>query len=430
MPTPPAGLSVTVHDSLADISPGDWDALISYDSPFVRHAFLRLLETSGCVGSEDTGWLPQHLVVRDGEQIVGAVPAYLRLDSYGEYIFDWSWAQAAQRGGLRYYPKVTAAVPFTPATGQRLLTHRDDVRKVAIRALAQLMAEHEASSAHVLFCTDDEASAMETLGFTRRATHQYHFHNDGYGSFDDFLATLRHENRKQIKKERRRVAEQGVTIERVNGADASDAQWALMFQLYRSTTDRKWGSPYLTEQFFTQAKSTVGAAALLTFAKREGRVIAGTLSFEHGKHLFGRYWGALEHVDHLHFELCYYQLIEHAIANKQTLVEAGAQGEHKLKRGFVPVVVHSAHAFENAQLRHAISRFCLEERRELAAVLPEWARHAPFREGAAPRVPAIAGVNEPDMPAAAGFEVARGSRLAEVGEERPASAEADTEPRS
>ena len=417
MPTPPSGLTVSVHDSLAEIPADAWDALISYDSPFVRHAFLRLLETSGCVGDAETGWTPQHLAIRENGQLVGAVPAYLRGDSYGEYIFDWSWAQAAQRGGLRYYPKITTAVPFTPATGQRILTQRDDVRKTAIASILALTEEHEASSAHVLFCTDDEADALADSGFIRRATHQYHFHNDGYATFDDFLSTLRHENRKQIKKERRKVAEQGVTIERINGADASDEDWALMFTLYRSTTDRKWGSPYLTEEFFAQAKTAVGKSALLTFAKRDGKTIAGTLSFEHGKHLFGRYWGALVLVDGLHFELCYYQLIDHAIANKQTLVEAGAQGEHKLKRGFVPVVVHSAHAFANKQLRQAIGRFCREEQRELASVLPEWSKHAPFREGAAPKVPAIAGL-APEDEAEAPMTIDRENGLREVGNER------------
>lgn len=405
----PPEFTIEVHTSLADIPADAWDALITYDSPFVRHAFLRLLETSGCVGSEESGWIPQHLVIREGEHIVGAVPAYLRLDSYGEYIFDWSWAQAAQRGGLQYYPKLTTAVPFTPATGQRLLTQREDVRMMAITGLASLMAEHEASSAHVLFCLDAEADALADAGFIRRATHQYHFRNDGYATFDDFLATLRHENRKQIKRERRKVAEQGITIRRVLGTEATDAEWSLMFALYRSTTDRKWGSAYLTQQFFEQAKTAVGDSALLTFAERDGKILAGTLSFQHGKHLFGRYWGALEHVDHLHFELCYYQLIEHAIANKQTLVEAGAQGDHKLKRGFVPVVVHSAHAFENKQLRQAVARFCREEERELMSVLPEWTRHAPFREGEAPEQPAVAGVAE--------LTIERKNGSAEVGDE-------------
>ncbi|MBC7794669.1 MAG: N-acetyltransferase, partial [Clostridia bacterium] len=427
MATSRAALTVTVYPSLADIDPHAWDTLVTYDSPFVRHAFLRLLETSGCVGAEKTGWISQHLVIRDGERIVGAMPAYLRFDSYGEYIFDWSWAQAAQRGGLDYYPKVTTAVPFTPATGQRLLVHpeadRTAVQRAAITGLTALTREHQASSTHVLFCLDEEASALEDEGFIRRATHQYHFHNDGYATFDDFLATLRHENRKQIKKERRKVAEQGVTIQRIKGSEATDAQWALMFQLYRSTTDRKWGSAYLTEKFFKQAKRAIGDLALLAFAVRDGNVIAGTLSFEYGKHLFGRYWGALEHVDGLHFELCYYQLIEHAIANRQTLVEAGAQGEHKLKRGFVPVVVHSAHAFENKQLRQAIGRFCREERRELLSALPEWAKHAPFRKGAAPNVPAIAGVFPHEEDAPGDLSVERRQGLCEVGADHQTEAD-------
>ncbi len=404
MPTPrAAGLTLTVHESLASITPSDWDALITYDSPFVTHAFLRLLETSGCVGPDATGWRPQYVVARDQGRLVGAMPAYLRADSYGEYIFDWSWAQAAQRAGIAYYPKLTVSVPFTPATGERILTHpeanRTEVASALVDALRDLAAKKDSSSAHVLFCLDEEAELLADAGFTRRATHQYHWRNDGYTTFDDFLATLRHENRKQIKKERRKVAEQGVTIARLPGDQASERDWAFMFELYRSTTDRKWGSPYLTKEFFAQARDAVGNRALLTFAKRDGKVIAGTLSFEAGRHLFGRYWGALEHVDNLHFELCYYQLIEHAILTKKALVEAGAQGDHKLKRGFVPVIVHSAHHIAHPQLRTAVARACADEARQLRALLPEWATHGPFREGAQPDLPPLAGIAiEDDAP--------------------------------
>lgn len=404
MPTPrAAGLELTVHETLADVPAESWDALIRYDSPFTQHAFLRLLETSGCVGAEETGWIPQYIVARQDGRIVGAMPAYLRGDSYGEYIFDWSWAQASERAGLPYYPKVSVAVPFTPATGERLLVHPDadraQVTRALISGLEQLTAKTDSSSAHVLFCTDNEAGELEQSGFIRRATHQYHWRNDGYATFDDFLGSLRHENRKQIKKERRRVAEQGVSIERIAGDQATDRDWALMFKLYRSTTDRKWGSPYLNERFFAQAREQVGKLALLTFAKRDGKVIAGTLSFEAGKHLFGRYWGALELVDNLHFELCYYQLIEHAILTKKTLVEAGAQGDHKLKRGFVPVIVHSAHHVEHPQLRAAIARACRDERRQLEALLPEWTSHSPFRAETLPRIPPLAGIAGHDGPA-------------------------------
>ncbi len=412
MPTPrAAGSSLTVHESLADIPASDWDALVTYDSPFVSHAFLRLLETSGSVGADATGWMPQYIVAREGERVVGALPAYLRGDSYGEYIFDWSWAQAAQRAGLPYYPKVTVAVPFTPATGARILLHpavdHARTRALLLDGLLQLTAKTDSSSAHVLFCLEDEAQALADAGFIRRSTHQYHWRNDGYSTFDDFLATLRHENRKQIKKERRRVAEQGVIIERLAGDRASERDWALMYELYRSTTDRKWGSPYLTKHFFTQARDAVGDRALLTLARRGDNVIAGTLSFQAGKHLFGRYWGAREQVDSLHFELCYYQLIEHAIVTGKTLVEAGAQGDHKLKRGFVPVVVHSAHHIEDARLRAAVARACDDEARQLRALLPEWATHAPFREGA-----------EPKYPQSAGIAIAGGA-VREVGDDAP-----------
>lgn len=373
-----------------------WDALAGTDNPFVEHAFLQLLERSGSVGS-GTSWAPHHvLAVREG-RLAGAAPAYLRGDSYGEYIFDWAWAEAAERAGIRYYPKLLVAVPFTPATGPRLLAHphedATEVRRALVAGLTALQSERGASSTHVLFCTDAEASALETLGFHRRATHQFHWRNHGYASFEDFLGAFRSSARKQVRKERRRVAEAGLTIVKKVGREISAEDWQILERLYRTTGNKKWGRPYLTPGFFSDARDTIGLRAIAVLALREGRVIAGTLSFQKGRHLFGRYWGALEDHDALHFELCYYQLLDHAIAEGLTLVEAGAQGEHKVKRGFMPVAVHSAHRFTHPGLDEGIARFLRRERAEVLAALPHWAEQGPFREGARPPYPLSAGID-------------------------------------
>jgi predicted N-acyltransferase len=349
-----------------------WDALVGDDNPFVEHAFLALLEESGSVG-RGTAWLARPVLVHADGRLVGAAPAYVRADSYGEYIFDWAWAQAATRAGLDYYPKLSVAVPFTPATGPRLLVHPDAPRDAVVDALLDgleaLAAAVGASGSHVLFHEARESEALEARGFVRRATHQYHWRNDGYASFDDFLGALRASARKQIRRERRELE-----------------------RFYFSTAQEKWGRPYLTPRFFALAPERVGRRALGVVARRDGVPIAGTLSFEKGAHVYGRYWGAVEHVPMLHFELCYYQLVEHAIRTGKRLVEAGAQGEHKLKRGFVPVAIHSAHRLVHPGLHDAVRRFVEQERDALGEALPEWAEHAPFRADARPDFPAIAGV--------------------------------------
>jgi predicted N-acyltransferase len=249
-----------------------------------------------------------------------------------------------------------------------------------------------ASSAHVLFALDDEVESLSRVGFHRRATHQYHFRNPGWNDFDAFTASLRSEVRKQLKKERRRVGEAGLDISLVRGDAASLDEWRTMDALYRSTSGRKWGSPYLTKRFFEDARTTIGESALLCFARREGAIIAGTLSFTSSDAVFGRYWGATTDVDGLHFELCYYRLIDHALANGMTLVEAGAQGEHKVKRGYLPVVTHSAHALLHPGLDDAIGRFLAKERASVAAQIDGWAKEGPFRDDAIPRFPLRAGV--------------------------------------
>lgn len=398
-------LDVWITPAISSVDAAAWDALVGDDNPFVEHAFLWLLETSGSVGAS-TGWAPAYVLVRRGKRLVGALPSYLRGDSQGEYIFDWAWADAAERAGLTYYPKITVGVPFTPATGPRLLVHpdeasegrRDEVREALLAGLDALVQESGASSVHVLFCLDEEAEFLERRGFSRRATHQFHWRNDGYERFDgegrSFTSALRSQARKQIRKERQRAREGGLSLEWRAGDALSPEEWQRLDALYRHTSGRKWGSPYLTPAFFAQARHTIGHRARVLFAREGEEIVAASLSFEKGRHLYGRYWGSFVEHDCLHFELCYYQLIEHAIERGLTLVEAGAQGPHKWKRGFVPVVTHSAHRMVHPGLHDAVARANEAERRSVEAQVAAAACEGPFREGAAPALPLRAGLAE------------------------------------
>ncbi len=388
-------LRIEILPSLGRIGAAAWSALEDPHNPFLDYSFLRLLEDSGSVGP-NTGWLPAHVTVWDQQELLGASPTYIKTDSYGEFIFDWEWANIARRVGVPYYPKLVVGVPFTPATGPRLLVHPkedpDLIRRLLVQGVRELMIASEASSIHVLFCNDEEAAFFETCGFSRRATHQFHWRNPGYTDFEDFLSALRSQNRKQIRKERRCLggAEFKVSLQTGDQLDANE--WMTLFRLYTSTSDRKWGSPYLTRSFFVDARNTVKDRALVGLVRRNGQIVAGTLSFAKGKHIYGRYWGCFEHIDNLHFELCYYQLIEHAIASGCTLVEAGAQGEHKLKRGFLPVVIHSAHLFRHPVLHQAFHDFADREaavvQREIASAQSD----GPFRDETIPVFPPIAGI--------------------------------------
>ncbi len=387
-------LVASIVEDLAGVPAAAWDALTGDEHPFVEHAFLRLLESSESVGP-GTGWQPRHVLVHDGDRLVGAAPAYRKTDSYGEYIFDWAWADAAARAGLRYYPKLVVGVPFTPATGPRLLSHpetdRDAVLGALLGGLDALETEEAASGLHCLFPLEAEAERLASAGWARRATHQYHWFNDGFRDFDDFLELFRAPARKQIRKERRRLADEALRLELRRGDAVEPEVWASLDALYRSTYDRKWGRPYLTPAFFEGAAEAIGHRALVGTARLGGRVIAATLSFEKGSSLYGRYWGTCLPLDGLHFELCYYQLIEHAIATGKTVFEAGAQGEHKLRRGFVPVVVHSAHRLAHPGLHDAIARFTRAERLGLEEALPELADSVPFRRGDPRASPRVAG---------------------------------------
>lgn len=393
------GLDIEIHTSLEAVAPEEWDALAGDNHPFVEHAFLGLLEQSGSVGPS-TGWTPAHVLVRDKNELIGAAPTYIRGDSYGEYIFDWAWANAAERAGLSYYPKITVAVPFTPATGPRLLVHPKaslhDTRRALVAGLSALRNEVDASGIHVLFCLDEEADFLRTSGFSRRTTHQFHWRNDGYTGFDvgdrSFLSALRAPARKQIRKERKRACDHGLSYETRRGNELSADDWETLFRLYRSTSDRKWGSPYLTREFFSRAATSIGQRALVVLVRRGEEVVAGTLSFAKGKHLYGRYWGAFEELDCVHFEACYYRLLDFAMAQGCTLVEAGAQGPHKMKRGFLPVQTHSAHLLHHRGLHQAIHQHNQAESAELRLQLEQAEQEGPFRADAIPPHPKVAGI--------------------------------------
>ena len=357
--------------------------------PFLEHAFLATLEASGSVGAR-AGCVPRLIVARDGGRLVGAVPLYLKNNSYGEFIFDWGWANAAHRSGVRYYPKLVAAIPFTPVTGQRLPVDPDlsptAARKVTaamMGAIRQLADDEHASSVHFLFCTEAEKDALATEDYLPRLSMQFHWHNRAerpFESFDDYLSTFRSRNRKQVRKERQTAAAHGLTFRTASGGELEPRDWQALHAFYRANIARHSGIPYLTERFFDLARTTLAHRLVATLAYRGEEAVAGTINFEKGPHLYGRYWGCLDDFQMLHFELCYYRLIERAIERRHTLFEAGAQGEHKLKRGLAPAFTHSAHWIREPALASAIAAFIEREAVEVAEEARLYEQHSPFRE--------------------------------------------------
>jgi uncharacterized protein len=359
-----------------------WRALESPDFPFFDYEFLRALERSGSIGGA-SGWSPVYLACKEGERVLGALCLYLKTHSYGEYIFDWEWAHAYRQHGLPYYPKLVAAVPFTPATGPRLLVRPDADRAAVTHALLdaaqRLGEERRVSSSHALFLPKEELDEFSQHGFAVRHSVQFHWRNRGYGAFSDYLDALMSKRRRQVARERRQL--EGVEIERLTGNELSPEHAATMYRFYLATSDRKWGSPYLTEAFFAEVFRTMGDRLLLVLARDRGtrRPIAGALNFFKGRTLYGRYWGALEERRNLHFELCFYQAIEFAIERRLALFEAGAQGQHKLARGFLPSLTYSAHAIRHPEFKRAIERYIAEERKLLAEDMQAYARQDPYK---------------------------------------------------
>lgn len=370
--------------SLGEVSQEAWNALVAPDDPFTDYRFLAALEASGAVGG-DSGWAPAHVVAYDETgALAGAAPFYRKTDSYGEFIFDWSWANAAMRAGIAYYPKYVSAVPFTPATGNRFLVRPGADARAVRGTLAQGMLAHaardDASSVHVLFLAGDEAGHLEGGPWLRRLTYQFHWENAGYRTFDDYLASLRAPSRKQVRKERREAAGQGLRLATVEGRDLSEREWEMLYRFYRSTAERKGGYAYLPRAFFECIRAGYAGHVLATFAyDASGAPVAGAIAFTKGRGLYGRYWGTLTGAPMLHFELCYYRFIEWGIERGITRFEAGAQGEHKLKRGFLPSATHSLHALAHPGLRDAVARHLEGERLGVQGEMDELAEFTPFR---------------------------------------------------
>ena len=374
---------------MTDIAAADWDAIACPEAtsgrpadPFTTHRFLLALDASSSTG-KGTGWQTRPLVLRDNDTLIGAVPLYVKSHSQGEYIFDQGWAEALQRAGGSYYPKLQVAVPFTPATGRRFLCAAN-LRPALAEALVGLTRSNHLSSLHITFCTAQEAEALAgQQGLLHRVTQQFHWENRGYADFDGFLADLSSRKRKMIRKEREVAQGHGLTIRALTGGQIEPAHWDAFWRFYQDTGARKWGTPYLTRAFFDRVQATMRDDVLLVLAFNGPRAVAGALNFIGRDTLFGRYWGCTEDHACLHFELCYYQAIDWAIAQGLSRVEAGAQGEHKLARGYLPVPVHSLHWIAEPSFRKAVARYLDSERRAVAEDMNALTAYGPFRQVAA-----------------------------------------------
>jgi len=411
-------LRIGVVESIGDVNAADWDAcanphpVLAHDrndpvasvqvisekagniaqkidqetsyNPFLSHDFLSSLEASHSVGGR-SGWQPQHIMARTPDGVLlAAAPCYVKSHSRGEYVFDRGWAEAYERAGGGYYPKLQVAVPFTPATGRRLLVRQgldpDAVRHALGKGLIEICRLSGASGVHVTFATEPEYRLLGALGYLQRTDQQFHWENPGFSSFDDFLAALTARKRKAIRRERHDALANGISVHWLSGSDLTEDVWDAFFEFYMETGSRKWGRPYLTRSFYSLAGEKMRDRIVLMMAKRAGRWIAGAINFRGSQTLFGRHWGAIEHHPFLHFELCYYQAIDYAIAHKLARVEAGAQGEHKISRGYMPTTTYSAHYIADPALRRAIADYLVRERAYVAAVGAELAATAPFRK--------------------------------------------------
>jgi hypothetical protein len=388
--------SVRVASRIGDVAAQDWDACAqaeasvapgaSLSNPFISHAFLMALEVSGSA-SRATGWLPHHLLLEDHSgTLIGCMPCYLKSHSQGEYVFDHGWADAYERAGGRYYPKLQASVPFTPVTGKRLLVRASENQAaheaLLLQAAIQVTDRLGVSSLHITFPTRQEWELAGEIGYLKRTDQQFHWRNEGYATFDDFLGTLASRKRKAIRKERREALLDGIAIEWVTGSDLTEAHLDAFFAFYIDTSSRKWGSPYLTRECFSLLAESIPERMVLILAKRSGRYVAGALNFIGEDALYGRYWGGVEHHAFLHFEVCYYQAIEYAIATKLARVEAGAQGAHKLARGYLPVETNSAHYIADPGLRRAVADYLKRERFAVSREIALLAAESPYRSKA------------------------------------------------
>jgi predicted N-acyltransferase len=389
-------ITLKVVKAIDDIPAADWDACAnpqlcgadgatskSSYNPFISHNFLLALEESGSARTR-TGWQPMHLLAEDGRTVVGVVPCYAKSHSQGEYVFDHGWADAYERAGGDYYPKLQVTVPFTPAQGRRLLVrpgdHAGAVRNALADSLADICRRSNASSVHVTFLTEEEWHMLGSRNYLQRTHRQFHWINEGYGTFDGFLDALSSRKRKTIRREREDALSNGITIDWLTGSDLTESVWDTFFEFYMDTGSRKWGRPYLTRSFYSLIGETMRDQILLVMAKRNGRYIAGAINFIGSDTLFGRHWGCIEQHPFLHFEVCYYQAMQFAIERKLERVEAGAGGSHKVTRGYMPTTTYSAHYIADARLRRAIDDFLSHERAHVQAEIEEYEEAAPFRK--------------------------------------------------
>jgi predicted N-acyltransferase len=382
MPDTGPTLSLTLHRAIAEIPPAEWDACAGDDNPFVCHAFLQALEESGSATAR-TGWMPQHAALRDASgALLACAPMYAKSHSQGEYVFDYGWANAYERAGGDYYPKLQVCAPFSPVPGPRLLIRPGSGLEAGAfgRALSQACGELKLSSVHVTFCQEAEWAALGEAGWLRRLGTQFHWHNQGYGSFEDFLGALSSRKRKAIRRERRDAAESGFALRTLRGAEITPRHWTAFHRFYKSTTDKKWGrSAYLTREFWPLLGERLGDRVVLMVAEREGEPVAGALNLLGREALYGRNWGCVVDAPFLHFELCYYRAIDFAIAHGLPRVEAGAQGEHKIQRGYLPCPTYSAHWIAHGGLRRAVADFLDRERPAMEREMEALATLSPFR---------------------------------------------------
>lgn len=375
-------LIVSIHNSITQIPENAWNALNRTDHPFTSHAFLKALEDSASIGG-DSGWDIGYLIARIGDNgpIVGGLPTYIKYHSYGEYVFDHNWAHAFEQAGGRYYPKLLSAIPFTPVPGPRILTLGDhpQISQILIKSLESLVCSHHLSSAHINFVSAVDKQQLEQAGWMIRKGIQFHWYNQGYDSFDDFLASLSSRKRKNLKKERLSLTEQNVRFHQLTGEDIKPHHWQAFYQFYLSTIDKKWGDAYLKEPFFYLIGQMMAEKILLVMAEKDGEFIAGALNFIDQNTLYGRNWGASQTLPNLHFETCYYQAIDFAITHNLKSVEAGAQGFHKVQRGYLPVYTYSAHWLKDARFTKAIGQFLSQEGRLVDNEIEAIKKVSPYR---------------------------------------------------
>ena len=374
-------MQVTFHDSIQEIPASEWNALVQNQQPFLQHCFIAALENHGCIGGE-LDWYGHHICVREDGQLIGAMPLFEKHNTHGEFVFDHSWADAWHRAGLQYYPKLVSATPYTPASGQRLLVtqgRETDVYPILLEAVIQFTIASEASSFHCLFPAQEQQEFMSDAGLFTRHDCQYHWHNHNYQSFDDFLSTLTSKKRKNIKQERRKVKDAGITLRVLNGETASAEDWAVFTEFYRRIYERKWGMPVFNQPFFCEVAAALGEQVILVIAELEDKPIAGSLMYKSEHTLFGRHWGCAEKYDSLHFEACYYQGIEYCIKHGLKLFEPGAQGEHKVARGFIPTITKSCHWIAAEGFRPSIERFCEHEKQSIEAYMEQLQDRLPYK---------------------------------------------------